>query len=92
MMCYNTHNNPSVLIVWCGCVFQELSSCGHTASLIPVLSFRFVSLDELSERVSLEPASGASCSIVSIRTDQILKMRRSKDPEFGLDHKTQSWF
>uniref|UniRef100_A0A8C2HFA8 Uroporphyrinogen III synthase n=1 Tax=Cyprinus carpio TaxID=7962 RepID=A0A8C2HFA8_CYPCA len=37
---------------------QELSSCGHTASLIPVLSFRFVSLDELSERVSLEPASG----------------------------------
>uniref|UniRef100_A0A8C2EGS3 Uroporphyrinogen-III synthase n=1 Tax=Cyprinus carpio TaxID=7962 RepID=A0A8C2EGS3_CYPCA len=30
---------------------QELSSCGHTASLIPVLSFRFVSLDELSERL-----------------------------------------
>ncbi|XP_043087190.1 uroporphyrinogen-III synthase isoform X5 [Puntigrus tetrazona] len=33
---------------------QELASCGHTASLIPVLSFRLVSLEELSERL-LQP-------------------------------------
>ncbi|KAK9966009.1 hypothetical protein ABG768_005063 [Culter alburnus] len=30
---------------------KELASCGHTAALIPVLSFRFVSLDDLSERL-----------------------------------------
>ncbi|ROI83818.1 Uroporphyrinogen-III synthase [Anabarilius grahami] len=30
---------------------EELASCGHTAALIPVLSFRFVSLDDLSERL-----------------------------------------
>lgn len=33
---------------------KELASCGHTAALIPVLSFTFVSLNELSERL-LEP-------------------------------------
>ncbi|KAK7135157.1 hypothetical protein R3I93_018307 [Phoxinus phoxinus] len=30
---------------------KELASCGHTAALIPVLSFTFVSLNELSERL-----------------------------------------
>ncbi|XP_051771396.1 uroporphyrinogen-III synthase [Ctenopharyngodon idella] len=30
---------------------KELASCGHTAALIPVLSFKFVSLSELSERL-----------------------------------------
>uniref|UniRef100_A0A671Q9X3 Uroporphyrinogen-III synthase n=1 Tax=Sinocyclocheilus anshuiensis TaxID=1608454 RepID=A0A671Q9X3_9TELE len=30
---------------------KELASCGHTAALIPALSFRSVSLNELSERL-----------------------------------------
>ncbi|XP_043087186.1 uroporphyrinogen-III synthase isoform X2 [Puntigrus tetrazona] len=34
--------------------YIQLASCGHTASLIPVLSFRLVSLEELSERL-LQP-------------------------------------
>ncbi|TRY64599.1 hypothetical protein DNTS_002229 [Danionella cerebrum] len=33
---------------------KELALCGHTATLIPVLSFTFVGLDELSQRL-LEP-------------------------------------
>ncbi|KAF4106242.1 uroporphyrinogen-III synthase [Onychostoma macrolepis] len=51
---------------------QELASCGHTASLIPVLSFKFVSLDELSERL-FEPERFGGLIFTSPRAVEAVK-------------------
>ncbi|XP_073684650.1 uroporphyrinogen-III synthase [Garra rufa] len=52
---------------------KELASCGHTAALIPVLSFKFVSLDELSERL-FHPERFGGLIFTSPRAVEAVKM------------------
>ncbi|XP_048025886.1 uroporphyrinogen-III synthase [Megalobrama amblycephala] len=61
---------------------KELASCGHTAALIPVLSFRFVSLDDLSERL-FQPERFGGLIFTSPRAVEAVKI--------CLDSHTHKW-
>ncbi|CAM4712626.1 unnamed protein product [Leuciscus chuanchicus] len=52
---------------------KELASYGHTATLIPVLSFKFVSLNELLERL-FQPERFAGLIFTSPRAVEAVKM------------------
>ena len=55
-------------------ILQELASHGHKATLIPVLSFKFVSLNTLLDKVNYTAIHQYKLKIISVLVFHILSL------------------